>query len=1290
MKRFLLLLLFGLIVNAFAADWPQYRMDTHRSGYTQDKLPAKLKLDWALNLGKPTPAWPKQRWQQMNFDFAYQPVISKGSMYVGSSTDHQVYAIDLKNGKIKWQTFTGGPIRFAPVIWQDRILVVSDDGFLYCLDAKTGKINWKFRAGPYPDKILGNGELISMFPARSGPVVKDGIVYFGAGVFPTQGYYLYALDAKTGKIVWKNQTSGNTRLYQYNHGFGYSNVAGQGYLVIAGDMLMVMTGRSIPAGFDLKTGKFLHYNPLEVYRAGSSWGMAMDNNLINADMVFDARTGAVLCPKVAQELKPIVRGRRKTEQKYDGRLLSAAATPELLLTVNGMELRAIDRKNPWKEDKEMEKRFARRGYFFATGRGRLSKKLRGVNEKWKLPISCAGEMIVAGSTAYLGTENKISAVDLNSKKEIWSAPVKGIAYGLAVANAKLLVSTSEGMIYCFGKGGRAKTITPPKANSFSKGEFTKAAAEILQKTGIKDGYCIDLNCGDGELAYQLAKQSKLKVCAFSSDPKKVAAARKKLAGTGLYGSRVSVHLLNPNQTELPRYLANLTVNAESLKTGKNTIPKKLVDHIQRPCGGKTCFGKPGSMKIQTRGKVKGSGNWTTQTGGPANTCASTDKAAKGPLGILWFNSHGPEGMVPSKSRVSAPLYIDGRLFILGKDFLRCIDAYNGRTIWERKGLRYRGERTSGLGANLMGSNYCISKDYVFFADDNKKTCLVIDAKTGKDVKTLKGPGNDSWQQLMFSDGLLYGVEFGNKFDVAFEGYLTPIGRQHRLLKSKYAEGKNIFAIDPQSGKVLWKFTAKDNIPGQGLAIGNGKVFFVDRQDLSAEMAKARNRGDKTKMSNAVGSIVCLDAKTGKEKWRVSKGIFGSLLGLSVKHNTLILGFPIQRRGNLLSNLTTKLAAYSASDGKKLWEHDVRYFQRPIILEDMVMIDPGGFDWVTGRFNNNTKKFFPYAYDIKTGKPVTRKNPITGKEELWCFGRSFKCSGWTASPNLIFFRNGALGYYDFLRDEGTSNVGGMRPGCFINVYAAGGLVLAPDNFGGCTCNYMVRTSLALQQIPKQQEHWGLYMGENPEEGVVEHLALNIGAIGDQRDADGTLWLAFPRPYMQKDTPQRIDARALTFNRRMINADLGTDWMKNSRLHASKRPITSWPCGISDTYRPTSLYQENADSQAIAKTNRPWIFTSGNTGTNSLEINVKKMPPQTKYKLTLYFAELAKNASGKRVFDIQVNDQVVFSGLDLAKEAKPATAIKKEFTVQPKGGKIKVKLVPKQDETIFSGLELKKIK
>ncbi len=155
---------------ARAAEWPMFRGNAGRTGYTAEALGAELTLLWAYHAPhKPAPAWPTRHREQ--FDRAYQTAISNGVLYFGSSASGKLYALDAATGQLRWEFFTGGPIRFAPAVRRDRVLLASDDGCLYCLRADDGGLLWKLRAGPSDDMVLGNQHLISRWPARGGPVV---------------------------------------------------------------------------------------------------------------------------------------------------------------------------------------------------------------------------------------------------------------------------------------------------------------------------------------------------------------------------------------------------------------------------------------------------------------------------------------------------------------------------------------------------------------------------------------------------------------------------------------------------------------------------------------------------------------------------------------------------------------------------------------------------------------------------------------------------------------------------------------------------------------------------------------------------------------------------------------------------------------------------------------------------------------------------------------------------------------------------------------------------------------
>ncbi len=265
------------------AEWPTYRGDCRRSGYSSEELSERLSLNWQYTpRHRPQPAW-SDRDTRMPFDRAPHPVISGGRLFFGSSADCKVYALDASSGEELWSFFCDGPVRFAPVLAGDRLFVASDDGHLYCLSADRGRQLWRIRGGPGESRVLGNDRLISRWPARGGPVVADGVVYFGAGIWPSEGIYLYALDAESGRTVWCNDSSGGISMPQPHPGANAaSGVSAQGYLAISGDLLLVPTGRAVPAAFDRRSGQFRYFHLQQNGKLGGSEITAGEHWFLNS------------------------------------------------------------------------------------------------------------------------------------------------------------------------------------------------------------------------------------------------------------------------------------------------------------------------------------------------------------------------------------------------------------------------------------------------------------------------------------------------------------------------------------------------------------------------------------------------------------------------------------------------------------------------------------------------------------------------------------------------------------------------------------------------------------------------------------------------------------------------------------------------------------------------------------------------------------------------------------------------------------------------------------------------
>jgi hypothetical protein len=263
-KTIFLLGCLTFLMTATAADWPQWRYDANRSANTPEVLPDNLRLVWKRSFPKREQVWDDPlNHDLMTYDRIFEPIVSGDLMVLNFNDSDKVLALDIRTGTEAWRFYTDGPIRFPAVANGEHVYFVSDDGSLYCLKTQTGELAWSFRGAPGNLKVIGNERVISAWPARGGPVIRDGTLYFAASIWPFMGTFIYALDAQTGHVQWVNDSTNAQYIKQPHNAPSFAGVAPQGSLVATEDHLIIPGGRSVPAVFDRHNGDFKYFRIAE-------------------------------------------------------------------------------------------------------------------------------------------------------------------------------------------------------------------------------------------------------------------------------------------------------------------------------------------------------------------------------------------------------------------------------------------------------------------------------------------------------------------------------------------------------------------------------------------------------------------------------------------------------------------------------------------------------------------------------------------------------------------------------------------------------------------------------------------------------------------------------------------------------------------------------------------------------------------------------------------------------------------------------------------------------------------
>jgi len=893
--------------------------------------------------------------------------------------------------------------------------------------------------------------------------------------------------------------------------------------------------------------------------------------------------------------------------------------------------------------------------------------------KWQRKADYPHALIIAGETLVAGGKDQVLAVAIADGREIASLAVEGQASGLAAAGGRLFVSTDKGRIHCFGAKAVAAKRVEPKVDPkpYSSDTRRRVAEAVLRDSQAKRGYALVLGCGDGQLAFELATQSELTVVAVEPDENKVEAARRRLAAAGLLGSRVTVHRMPLSAMPLPDYFANLIVCEESFTSGTISTPAEELLRMLKPMGGVAYMGLPSGAKgigktikpdrlaawlkklgnegvrvkksggasvTITRGALPGAGNWTHQYANAGNTACSDDQRVKGPLGILWFGFPGPAKMAERHAAAAAPLSLDGRLFVQGENWLMAYDAYNGVKLWDRPlPGAFRAPMKSGIVKNVVelaeASNLAVSRQGLFVAV--KDRCHMLDLDTGETRKTFDLPpglegDKHRWGYTACVDGRLFGST------------MTAQG---------VSDG--VFAIDVTTGR-RWHHKAT-HIRHGSIAVADGCMVVIDspvtpeQRDAALKarpaQAKVDNRGKP--IETDVRLVMALDAATGRKVWEkpldvsdcVKVGIGGGDISVMASHKVVLLAAQ-PWNGHFWRQFFAgefdrrSLIALSADDGRLLWSGRKGYRSRPLVVGKTIYAEP-------------------WAYDLLTGEPKTRIHPVTGERTRWQMSRpGHHCGCIAAAPNYLFFRSASIAYYDLLNDYGTAHFGAQRPGCWINFIPAAGLVLIPEASSGCMCAYAIHCTVVFH--PRQRNRaWGLFSATG-EMTPVKHLAINLGAPGDRRGFDDTLWLAYPR--------LRGGRLAMTFRIPIAAPTTGYYWHKPERIIAPRQ----------GTARATAPIVGSKNKAACPE----WVFASGNRGITKIivPLNTKKEDEGT-YRVLLFFADPDANKPGQRVFDIKVQDKIVAKGFDIVAEAGgPNRPVIQQCEGVRAGQSLRIELVP----------------
>jgi len=576
--------------------------------------------------------------------------------------------------------------------------------------------------------------------------------------------------------------------------------------------------------------------------------------------------------------------------------------------------------------------------------------------------------------------------------------------------------------------------------------------EALPGVETKRGLCLVLGIRNGALPYELASKSCLDVVVFEPSAKKINKFKTLLQQNECYGRRISVYPSIQRQ-KLP--LASELADLVWVQKGSGFKPDEVIRLIA-PRGIAVVKGSTSSVKWLERAslawqvdlvKDMGSlwilrkhpfeieGTWTHEYGNADNSAFGGEdfygSTRSEDFEVQWMGRPGPRYQTDRSGRKPAPLAINGKLFIQGKERVMAIDVYNGRILWTKD---FPGLIRMNIHRDC--SNWAADEQSLYAVVGTN--LLLIDQENGRLTKVIRvtGRGDDpvDWGYLGLTSGRIIGS--ASPRNSHYTDYHGGLGwYDARVGPATYkVVSTSLFSRLKGAEKNDWIYQSRGFIINSTLTIYHDKICFAESRTPGLQLSD-RGRGGNDLFKRIF--LVALDTGSGRVVWehQINNRPGVSAYYMAAGHDKLVIVSSRPSQYNIY--------AYDYLNGKLSWEQEMPWFHpnhgghlsRPAIVGNKLMVKP-------------------VLFNVTTGERLDYNVPKAGHG----------CASYALSAQSVFYRGGSVTQFNFDTRE-FSKWERLRPDCWISTIPAQGMVLSPEAGGGCSCGIWLETSMVMAPVSR---------------------------------------------------------------------------------------------------------------------------------------------------------------------------------------------------------------------------------
>ena len=560
-------------------------------------------------------------------------------------------------------------------------------------------------------------------------------------------------------------------------------------------------------------------------------------------------------------------------------------------------------------------------------------------------------------------------------------------------------------------------------------DASSTSADVLEASGVRGGLVVHLGCRDGKFTAALRASDSYIVQGLATDFDAVMAARESLAKSG----DVTIALFDGKTLPYADNLVQLVV-----ADGESQVDAAEIMRVLSP-GGVVMTRTSGGWKRAVKAWPDDIDEWSHYMHGPDNNPVAEDTVVGPPRRLrwkapsLWSRSHEQtssfavmvsaggrnfyifDESVPGIIRYeptadakkdawtpgSSYSALRGHALLPEKWTLIARDAFSGVLLWKRPlkdwGVKHTKTIILRSTSATVQRTLVADGDRVFTTDGYRGPAAVLDASSGKVLRTIKG--TDGTHEIVFADGTLY-------------------------LRVRSDTFTGTVAADPETGRILWKHEDEQH-----------KVYNPMSMTVSGEDMVYSNIASRSHRQVAPPQIVCLSTKDGKELWRKDiKKLKLQLYLYNSGPSIVISGERVLAAGSF------GLLALNKQTGGTEWTKAQPKGHggsaAPLKNVDLFVID--GAVW---RGNGTIVE----GFDLDTGKLVRQIDSASVNSK----GHHGRCYGGKATSKYILGQQRGVEFLSLESESEHTSNNWTRGPCRFGVMPSNGLLYVPQH--QCLCN-----------------------------------------------------------------------------------------------------------------------------------------------------------------------------------------------------------------------------------------------